>query len=114
MKLPFSDNIIIEDIKLTDYLLNINHPNGNIKAKFLIERNFNKDTLRATLVKQAEEKEVKEITGSKFGTKYIIESEVKSPDSTSFILRSVWIVYLNEKFIKLVTAYPIKNYDKRI
>jgi len=67
MKLPFLDNIVIDDRKLIDYLLNINHPDGNIKAKFLIERKFNKDTLRATLVKQAEEKEVKEITDSEFG-----------------------------------------------
>ncbi len=108
MNLPFSNNIIIEDSKLTDYLLNIHHPDGSTKAKFLIDRKFDKDSLRKTLIKQVKEEEVKTMKESTFGKKYIIESEVHSPDNTKFILRSVWIVYLNENFIKLVTAYPIK------
>ena len=114
MKIPFLENIVIDDSKLTDYLLNIYHSDGNKKAKFLIERKFDANSLKTTLVKQAEEEYVKEVKYSEFGTKYIIESNVKSPDKRAFTLRSVWIVYLNEKFIKLVTAYPIKHYDKRI
>lgn len=114
MKLPFPENMVIEDSKLNDYLLNVYHLDGNIKAKFLIERKFDANSLKSILVKQAEEEYVKEVKYSKFGTKYIIESDVKSPDNRTFTLRSVWIVYLNEKFIKLVTAYPIKHYGKKI
>ncbi len=114
MKLPFLDSIVIESNKLTDYLLNINHPDGGIKAKFLIEKKFDKDSLRNILVKQANEEEVKKVKESGFGTKYILESTVMAPDKKLVLLRSVWIVYLDQKFIKLITAYPIKLYDKRI
>jgi len=59
MKLSFIDNIVIEDNKLTDYLLNINHPDGGTKAKFLNERKFDKKSLRAALIGQAMREEVK-------------------------------------------------------
>jgi hypothetical protein len=108
MKLPFLDNIVIEESKLTEYLLNPNHPDGGVKAKFLIERKFDKDSFKIALIKQAQGEEVKEIKETEFGTKYIIESEINSPDNKSFFLRSVWIVYLSEKFVKFITAYPIK------
>jgi hypothetical protein len=44
-----------------------------------------------------------------FGTKYIFEQEISSPDNRKFVLRSVWIVYFGEEFIKLITAYPINK-----
>jgi Domain of unknown function (DUF6883) len=108
MKLPFLDSIIIEESKLSDYLLNPNHPDGGVKAKFLIEKKFDKDSFKTAHTKQAEGEDVKEIKKTEFGTKYIIESEIKSPDGKSFSLRSVWIVYLSEKFVKFITAYPVK------
>jgi hypothetical protein len=107
MKLPYLDNILIEDRKLSEYLLNINHPDGKNKAMFFAANKLDKESLKNLLLLQVKENEVKEVITLEFGTKYIIESKVKSPNSSTFILRSVWIVYLNEKFVKLITAYPI-------
>ncbi|MDQ3019775.1 MAG: hypothetical protein M3R36_04280 [Bacteroidota bacterium] len=108
MKLPFLDSIVIEESKLTNYILNANHPDGGVKAKFLIKRRFDKDSIKTALINQAKNEEVKEVKKSEFGIKYIIESKINSPDGKTFFLRSVWIVYLNEKFVKFITAYQIK------
>jgi len=67
LKLPFLNNLVIDNNKLNNYLLNINHPDGGVKAKFLIEKKFDKNSLRAVLIKQAKEEEVKEIIKTEFG-----------------------------------------------
>jgi hypothetical protein len=35
MKIPFQNNLIIDDDKITNYLLDILHPSGKDKAEFL-------------------------------------------------------------------------------
>ena len=37
MKIPNSDRVVIEPLKLTEYLLNSEHKRGGTKAKLLIQ-----------------------------------------------------------------------------
>ena len=74
---------------------------------FFIDRGFTKESLKETLLNQLNPDKVVNSIDVEFGTKYIFEEEVSSPDNTKFVLRSVWIVYFGEEFIKLISEYPI-------
>jgi hypothetical protein len=108
LKLPFQNNIVIEDSKIKNYLLNTKHPFGITKAEFFLSHNCNVKSLKNILLKQAMEVDFISKVKTDFGTKYLIESIVLMPDSNTVLLRSVWIVVNEDNFVKFVTAYPIK------
>ena len=43
MRIPNSDQAVIESSKLTEYLLNIEHKRGGVKAKLLIQFGYSID-----------------------------------------------------------------------
>lgn len=101
---------VVEDSKMTDYLLNTSHPDGKSKAIFFLGLGFRPHNLpelrTALLVHAAIHHVVKEVQ-TKFGTKYLIEGEIETPRQTKVIIRIVWMLTLYTNPPKLVTAYPI-------
>jgi hypothetical protein len=103
--IPNFDRAIIEPKKLSEYLLNLNHPKGGAKAKFFLANGFASDTLAAALVAHASGAEaIVKITP--FSVLYAVERPLDMPSGRSRQVRAVWEIRNGETVPRLVTAYP--------
>ncbi|CAN5782897.1 hypothetical protein BH24BAC1_BH24BAC1_36560 [soil metagenome] len=106
------DQAVVEDRKIRDYLLNVQHPDGGSKARFFLKVGFSPDRLvdfRLFLIRHAKEHPVARIEKTAFGTKYIIEGKAEGPNQYSFDLRTVWMAPNAPSFPLLITAYPLTS-----
>lgn len=65
--------------------------------------------LENALVKHAEEHEVTSVEPSLFGTRYVIEGKIVSPDTRDPLIRVVWFIETNGKIPYFITAYPLEG-----
>lgn len=108
--MPGRENAIVEEVKISGYLLNLQHPDGKSKANFFRRAGFGLDNIaefRALLLSHAHAHQVAKAEQTKFGTKYIIAGEVETFASFRFILRTVWMLVPGSQQPKLTTAYPL-------
>ena len=109
MKLPNAEQAVVDEAKLTRYLLDLTHPSGGPKAIFFLAHGFSLSDwpeLRTQLLRHGLEGEV---TGSKenaYGLSYVVEGEMQTPDGRSPIMRTVWEIRWSETVPRLVSAYP--------
>lgn len=109
MKLPGGESAEVKLEKITDYLLAAAHPIGQAKARFFRGLGFREDRpleLRAALLEIARAGRVTDEVETPFGTKYVVEGELKGPGNASGRVRTVWITERGRKAPRLVTAYP--------
>jgi len=100
---------VIEPRKIRDYLLSPSHPRGGAKREFFASLGYTRDgwhVLAADLRRQAEHNDAIEAATTRFGTKYVVQSTIRSPSGTEAEVRSVWIILVDEDFPRFVTAYP--------
>jgi hypothetical protein len=108
--LPHADDAIVEEQKLTGYLLNPDHPRG--KAGFFLALGYTAaawQVLRADLLTLARTQPLRSQTASPYGTKYIIEGTLTGPAGRSARIRTVWIIEPPQPYPRLVTAHPLKG-----
>lgn len=87
-----ADQAIIELRKLSDYLLNQNHPQGGGKAKFLARFGFTlerPEVLRAALLAHAINHDVSSCHTTAFGTMLEVEGELDTPSGRRPLIRTV-------------------------
>lgn len=109
MKLPNAHLAIVEQEKITGYLLNAAHPDNGGKAAFFQMLGFHEGdwpTLATALRKLADAGEVAKSVESAHGQKYIVEGSIETPSGKSPMVRSIWIVDRGPEAPRLVTAYP--------
>ena len=109
MRLPNSESAYIRTSKLTDYLLSETHPVGRAKARLLLAAGFdttNVNILEQGLIAIALFEEVREVTPSAYGTKYVIDGSLQSPNGSLVQLRTVWIIDRDNSDPRFITAYP--------
>ena len=109
MILPHLENALVPENKILQYLLNLNHPGGQNKARFFARFGFTQKTIyefKNALLEICRDNQVLTVITTQFGSKYIIEGKLKTPDGRNPIITTVWIVENNSKIPKLVTAYP--------
>lgn len=95
MKLPFQQNVIIPEAKIRRYLLSPSHPYGRYKAAFFKSFGFSFESwklLASALQEHAEQRNVVRVDDTEFGARYIIEGQLRTPDSRDPIVRVVWFV----------------------
>ena len=112
VRLPNSDNAYIPESKLTDYLLSDTHPVGRSKARFLNGAGFdatNVNILERELIAIAQLEEVREVTSSAYGTKYVVDGSVLSPNGRLIQLRTVWMIDRGLSEPRFVTGYPVRS-----
>lgn len=110
MKLPNYENAIVTEEKIRDYILNDNHIDGGNKSIFFQKIGFERSKwklLRDALLLHCKENDVLNTIETNYGTKYIVEGELTSPDGRNPNVRTIWFIANNEKFPKFITAYPI-------
>jgi hypothetical protein len=112
MKLPHLEKAMVPQAKVTDYLLSDTHLDGRHKEAFFTAYGFAKeswDTLAETLLQHAAEHEVAKAEDSPFGTRYVVEGIIRTPDGRTALLRSVWFIRHGEEEPRLATAYPLRE-----
>lgn len=108
MKLPFLENAVVEEHKVTTYLLSDERSEG--KAAFFAAFGFTRerwDLLRDALLEHGASHEVFLGGNNPFGVKYVVEGPLRTPDGRSPRVRSVWILETGSSAPRLVTAYPL-------
>ena len=114
--LPNIENCEIAETKIVYYLLDLSHPDGSSKARFFIGHGFNRDKwqeLAAALKIHAQICPVAGVELSPFGTRYVVEGELNTPDQRNPQIRAVWFINSNDDKPRFVTAYPLKRMESR-
>lgn len=107
MRLPGGAHAHVDDRKLRDYLLSLDHPIGQLKARFFRAVGLGvADDLASALRAVANTGIVAGQVLSEHGTKYIVDGRVRTPTGVDVDLRTIWIVATGESAPRLVTAYP--------
>jgi len=111
-KLPNAESAHIDPRKVSDYLLNLRHPDGGPKAAFFIRFGFRLDNPQAlidALLAHARSNSVARLQKKEFGTSYIVEGPLNTPEGRNPNLRTVWIVENGGSAPFFVTAIPLKG-----
>src|SRR5579859_903758 len=113
--MPFIPNrhlAIVDKTKLTEYLLSPSHPAGWSKAAFLHRFGFdlsNSKRLEESLLRHISNADNAMAMETKFGTKYMIEAGLETPDGRHPQIRSVWFIETGHEVPKLVTIVPLSR-----
>jgi len=113
--MPNAEKAIIDRNKIVGYLLSTDHPVGKFKAKFFIGLGFNPDKpeqLEEQLRAIAKDGLVVDIVHSPFGTKYIVDGWLMTPNGNRVFVRTVWVIEHGDDKPRFVTAYPTKPKPK--
>jgi hypothetical protein len=108
MRLPYADQATVPEGKLVDYLLNVDHPAGQAKARFFLMLGFRREQpepLRAALLGLAATAEMTETT-TVFGRKFVGFGEIRTPSGRVVEIVTVWFLSGGQPPPRLVTAYP--------
>jgi hypothetical protein len=110
MKLPKGDAAIVDIAKIRDYCLNPSHPRGKHKARVfhsvLGMTAVHAEELREALAIVARDGDATIGSSDSYGTRYIIDFEMKRSDRTARI-RSCWIVRSGESEARFVTCFVL-------
>jgi hypothetical protein len=114
-RLPNADIAVIDERKITRYLLASDHPAGRAKAVVFQRFGFGSAdwrALRDALLVHARAARVVTVSDTEFGAKYVIEGELLAPDGRRLRLRAVWFVDTGETAPRLITAYAVPGANK--
>ena len=108
MKLPNAENAFIDDIKLTDYCLNPNHPVGKHKAKLfknvLSITRENYYLLKNIILEEILNNPAKKTLIDKFGKRYTVNIKLDKFRKKGFLV-TAWIIRNEETFPRLTSCY---------
>lgn len=109
MKLPGVQQAIVDEAKVRDYLLSLEHPIGRFKAMFFGALGYTRDQwqrLQQDLLQLGQSGTAEEDQGSAFGQKYKVRGILEGPSGGRAEIVTVWIVLDGEAAPRLVTAFP--------
>ena len=112
MKLPNHERAVIAREKVVNYLLSDSHRDGRHKATFFKRFGFAVEgwrMLARMLREHAAEHDVTKVEASPYGTRYVIDGIICSPDARNPLIRAVWFVETGEDIPRFITAYPLRR-----
>jgi hypothetical protein len=108
-KLPNIDAVIVEDAKLTEYLLNPAHPRGAAKANFLARFGFSAERpeqAREAFLEHARQYDFSASQQTRFGVIFEVDGPLPSPDGRNPYVRTVWMLDDGATAPRLITMVP--------
>ena len=108
MQIPCAEQALVAIEKLTDYLLNVDHPDGGPKARVLAHAGFRAEApeeFEQALRQQHLTRDARLGKPSLFGRKYEITGRLTGPSGEVFVT-SVWIIRHGETVPRLITVVP--------
>jgi hypothetical protein len=112
MKLPNAERAVVEQDKVTEYLLNPQHRFGAGKARFFAQFGFRPEewtALADALREHGGQFEVNKVKETGFGPRYEVEGELLCPDGRRPRVRTVWQMDKGQIAPRLITAYPLEE-----
>jgi hypothetical protein len=109
MNIPNSDRAIIEQSKITNYLLNVEHKNGKSKARLLFRYGYSVDNwqqLEADIRRFHLSEDVSLIKETPYGIRYEISANLLTPINRLLLVRTVWQIDKGTDFPRLITLVP--------
>jgi len=109
VKLPKSDNAVVDVEKVRDYLLSASHPVGRMKAAFFMALGYLEaewSQLQRDLLEFAQLHSATPGRFTRYGNKYEVRGTLKGPSGRTASLQTVWIVRHGEDFPRFITAFP--------
>ena len=106
--LPQPEALIVDEQKVTGYLLNLDHKQGGPKAKYFRNRGFTVQDWSAmaeALRHHGATQPVTESSTTMHGKKFTVECQIKTPDGKNPCILTAWIQE-GDKPPRLVTAHP--------
>ena len=82
-ELPDREHARVDDAKVRDYLLALNHPNDRSKAEFFIRFGFKVEepgSLAAALLEVGLSNPVVKVIRSQHGVRYTVDGRLRAPD----------------------------------
>ena len=107
MKLPNAERAVVEQRKITEYLLSFTSPNGESKARFFTRFGFTVEQWEEfadALLSVGLNNDAVEIEETVHGVKYVIIGFIDTPDGRNPLIRTVWQIDHGTDFPRLVTA----------
>lgn len=111
-KLPNAEKGLVPEAKITRYLLDLTSKQGKGKAQFFMRFGFTMSSwelLAAALKQHAMTHDVTDTRETPYGTHYVVEGELQTPDGRLPQVRSVWKIETGDTVPSLVTAYPLEE-----
>lgn len=111
MKLS-QETTIISPEKLRDYVINLFHPDGESKARFLQSMGYEQHKWKALehdLRTQHLTHDVVPGPPSGYGHKYEIRAPLVGPNGTMRWCRSIWMIRHHETIARFITLIPEKK-----
>ena len=111
MRLPKAKQAIVPQRKVTRYLLASTHETGRHKASWLRGYGFRLDdweALAGALKAHATAHHVTRTEDSRFGTRYVVDGVLGTPDRRGVPARAIWFVETDESVPRFVTVYPLR------
>ena len=108
MKLPNAHLAIVEEQKVTGYLLNPAHRYGASKAQFFLQFGFRLDAWGILAQALREHGRRCEVSGERetgFGPRYDVDGPLETPDGRTPQVRTVWQIDHGHVAPRLITAY---------
>ena len=106
--LPNAAHAFIDIAKISDYCLNLSHPEGRHKARVFQSAlgigEKDSQLLYNSILKAVAENEAHPTEADQFGARYIVDFEL-SANGRSATVRTGWIVRTKEDFARLTTCY---------
>lgn len=109
MSLPNSDDAVIDEAKIRDYLLSPEHPVGRFKAIFFNALGYSRDdweVLRAHLLELARAGTGIPQPPGAYGQKFEVSGTITGPVGRTATITTVWIIRTTEDFPRFITAFP--------
>lgn len=109
MPIPNAESAFIPPEKLSAYLLNLAHPVGGPKARWFISLGYrpdNPEQLESDLLEIVRSSSDYVDEQTRFGVKYVVYGELRTPNGSRANVRTVWITEIDMPQPQLVTAYP--------
>lgn len=108
--LPNPHLLRIDPAKVTDYLLNSDHPMGGAKAKFFMSVGFSStrvEEFASALREHAAQNKIADVNPHPYGVKTVVDCFMTTPSGKPYCIRSVWNDYQDGASPKLITAHPL-------
>ena len=109
MRLPNAERAVVEERKITEYLLSFTSPDGASKARFFTRFGFRAEqweifaeALRSVCLQN----EVVEVADTAYGVQHVIIGIIPTPDGRNPTVRTVWQIDLGVDYPRFISAYP--------
>ena len=112
VEVPNARQAHVDKTKVVDYLLSESHSDGRSKAAFFLSFGFNRGRwggLAEALRTHGAANEVSAIEESNYGTRYMVDGIIETPDRLNPRIRTVWIIDSVNDEPRLITAHPLRG-----